>query len=134
MRNIDPGQDQIPRLFNARHRRAVAIGDLIARAISGGIEFARRAAKRIALWRRTARDRRTLMSLSSRELSDMGITRCDIPSVLAGTLVRGDWREETSVTFYAGPPTPDNDTMPAFGAPHRRCATPAKPPSRRRPP
>jgi uncharacterized protein YjiS (DUF1127 family) len=53
--------------------------------------FARFAAARAAAWterRKRARDRQVLADFSDRELWDIGISRSDIPGVLAGTFHR----------------------------------------------
>ncbi|MGO8920525.1 MAG: DUF1127 domain-containing protein [Stellaceae bacterium] len=39
--------------------------------------FWRRALARVGEWHRRARDRRTLLAMSERDLRDIGVTRCD---------------------------------------------------------
>jgi uncharacterized protein YjiS (DUF1127 family) len=101
------------------NKPSVAGWDGVLRLLRGMAGLACRAAMQFAVWRRKTRDRRILSSLSDRELSDMGITRCDIPSIVAGTLVRAGWLGEISMMVNANLPTPSNDTAPSLGVPRR---------------
>jgi uncharacterized protein YjiS (DUF1127 family) len=102
--------DELGRMLEARHARAWAVGDVVADVIFDGIRLVRAAVARFRAWR-IARDNRLMLSaLSSRELSDIGITRCDIPSILAGTFVRGGWLSEVPVEFNTNLRPASNDT------------------------
>lgn len=100
-----------------RYGRATAIGDLIAGAIMSGVGLVRAAVARIRAWRIAEENRYALAAMSSRELSDIGIDRCDIPSVVAGTFTRGGWMGETPAVFNANLPQASNDT---------ECPSPAR--------
>ena len=110
--------DETRRPSQIRYERATAIGDLIADAIIAGVGLVRTAAMHIREWQSRASSYRALSAMSSRDLSDMGISRGDIPFVLSGTFVRGGWKNETSNVFDGNLPTASNDA--GHPAPARR--------------
>jgi uncharacterized protein YjiS (DUF1127 family) len=89
-------EDRIAGRASARYARAWAIGDLVADAIIAIVRPFRDAALRVHTWHVAQVHRHALESLSDRELSDIGISRCDIAGISAGTFQRGGWHGEAT--------------------------------------
>ncbi len=86
LRDTLPAGEYVEREGNVE--RAAVVGEAIANGLASLASLGFKAVRAYEDWRLRQAAKAELLSLDDRQLADMGLTRCDIESVLEGIDVR----------------------------------------------